>query len=168
MRWKDRSKVGSLGWLSWTIINNHIDTLVSTSADAGWSGVSNTGKICDILRAGIVPEFRGGGDSNAKMIRAIERLTTKDSGYAHLFESLSHMQRLCLFASVLAEGRPDERGVTPLNAVVAASIHRYAAELRIQAPLSRLSHDNYSVHLSRGKAKFIQCLMTELEKLSNG
>ena len=167
-RWKDRNKVGSLGWLSWSIINKHLDSLISSSGDAGWAGVSNTGKICDMLESGVVPDFGGGGDSNAKMIRAIEQLTTKESGYAHLFESLSPMQRLCLFASVLAEGRPDERGVPPLAASVAASIHRYAAELRMKAPLKRLSHVNYSIHVSRGKSAFLARLVDEMERVANG
>ncbi|WP_111639970.1 hypothetical protein [Marinomonas shanghaiensis] len=162
MRWKDSTKVGSLGWLSWTIVNRHIDTLISTSADAGWRGVSNAGKICDMLESGVVPEFGGGGDSNAKMIKAIEQLTTKDSGYAHLFDSLSPMQRLCLFAAVLAEGRRDERGQPPLNAVIASQIGRYAAELRMKAPLKRLTPVNYSVHLSRGRDAFLKALLAEI------
>lgn len=167
MRWKDSTKVGSLGWLSWTIVNKHIDTLISTSADAGWTGISNTGKMCDMLKTGIQPEFGGGGGSNAKMIKAIEQLTTKDSGFGYLFDSLSPMQRLCLFASVLAEGRKDERGMAPLNASIAASIRRYAAELRMQPPLKRLSPVNYSVHLSRGKAAFIDRLVAEMEARAN-
>ena len=162
MRWKDSRKVGSLGWLSWTIINRHIDSLISTSKDAGWEGVSNTGKICDMLESGVVPEFGGGGGSNAKMIRAIEKLTTKDSGYGYLFSSLSPMQRLCLFASVLAAGRPDKHGTPPTGASIAAFIHRYAAELGIQPPLKRISHPNYAVHLSRGKSAYINNLINEL------
>jgi hypothetical protein len=166
MRWKDSTKVGSLGWLSWTVVNKHIDTLISTSADAGWRGVSNAGKICDMLESGIVPEFGGGGDSNAKMIKAIEQLTTKESGFAHLFDSLTPMQRLCLFASVLAEGRRDERGMAPLNASVAALIGRYAAELRMKAPLKRLSAVNYSVHSSRGRDAFIKALLAKIAAVS--
>lgn len=162
MRWKDRNKVGSLGWLSWSIINKHIDTLISTSADAGWAGVSNAGKICDMLQTGIVPEFGGGGDSNEKMIRAVESLITRESGYAHLFDSLTPMQRLCLFSSALAEGRRDERGQPPLNAVIASQISRYAAELRMKAPLTRLSAVNYSVHLSRGRDAFMKALLSEI------
>ncbi len=163
MRWPKRNEVGSLGWLSWIIINKHIDSLVSSSADAAWAGVSNTGKICDILKSGVVPEFGGGGDSNAKMIRAIERLTTKDSGYAYLFEPLSPMQRLCLFAGVLAEGRKDARGVAPSNKSIVDCMASYAAELGFEKRYFELAESRYERHVSEGKSRFVRALGVALE-----
>jgi hypothetical protein len=164
MRWKDHQKVGSLGWLSWTIVNKHIDTLISTSADAGWRGVSNAGKICDMLESGVVPEFGGGGGSNAKMIKAIEQLTTKDSGYGHLFDSLSPMQRLCLFASVLAEGRKDERGIVPSNKAIVGTLPLYAAELRLKAQHYKLKEKTFESHLLQGKSRFVRAVAEAVEK----
>jgi hypothetical protein len=164
MRWKDSTKVGSLGWLSWTVVNKHIDTLISTSADAGWRGVSNAGKICDMLESGIVPEFGGGGDSNAKMIKAIEQLTTKESGFAHLFDSLTPMQRLCLFASVLAEGRRDERGMAPSYKTIVGTLPLYAAELRLKAQHFKIKEKTFESHLLQGKSRFVHAVAMALEE----
>jgi hypothetical protein len=164
MRWKDSTKVGSLGWLSWTIVNKHIDSLISTSADAGWTGISNTGKACELLRTGIQPEFGGGGGSNAKMIKAIEQLTTKDSGYGHLFDSLSPMQRLCLFAAVLANGRKDARGVVPSNKAIVGTLPLYAAELRLKAQHYKLKEKTFESHLLQGKSRFVHAVAEAVEK----
>ena len=168
MRWKDSDKVGSLGWLSWTIVNKHIDTLISTSADAGWRGVSNTGKICDMLESGVVPEFGGGGGSNAKMIKAIEQLTTKESGYAHLFDSLSPMQRLCLFAAVLANGRKDARGVVPSNKAIVGALPLYAAELRLKAQHYTLTENRFEKHVAEGKSRFVHAVAAAVDKAAMG
>ncbi|SBS29049.1 hypothetical protein MSP8886_01416 [Marinomonas spartinae] len=162
MRWKDRNKMGSLGWLSWAIVNKHVDTLVSSSADAGWAGVSNTGKICDMLESGVVPEFGGGGESNAKMIRAIESLTAKSSGYGYLFESLSPMQRLCLFAAVLSDGRKDARGIAPSNRAIVGSLPLYAAELRLKAQHFKLTENRFEKHVAEGKSRFLHALAAAL------
>ncbi|MBJ7539875.1 hypothetical protein [Marinomonas transparens] len=166
MRWLNREKVGSLGWLSWVIINKHLDSLVSSSADAGWAGISNTGKICDMLESGVVPDFGGGGGSNEKMIRAIEQLTHKDSGYGHLFESLSPMQRLCLFSAVLAEGRPNARGVTPSNAVIVGTLAQYAAELGFEQRHFTMTENRFEKHVLQGKTRLIRAVNAEIEALS--
>lgn len=164
MRWKDREKMGSLGCLSWAIVNRHIDTLISTSADAGWSGVGNTGNICDSLKTGVVPDFLGGGDSNAKMIKAIEQLTMKDSGYGYLFDSLSPMQRLCFFAAVLAEGRKDARGMAPSNKAIVGSLPLYAAELRLKSQHYKLTENRFEKHVAEGKSRFVHAVAAAIEQ----
>lgn len=163
MRWKDREKTGSLGWLSWTIVNKHIDYLITSPQDAGWSGNGNTGKICDMLQSGIVPDFQGGGGSNDAMVNAIAKLSKKDSGYTHLFESLTESQRLCLFSAVLAEGRKDARGVAPSNAVIVSGLANYAAELGFQRRHFKMTEATFKSHLASAKSRYVHALALAVE-----
>lgn len=162
MRWIDRHKPLSLGGISWNVINRHINYLISPSKDAGWHGQSNAGKICDMLATGIQPDFQGGGNSNEKMIREVEKLTVGDSGYGYLLSGLSDMQLLCLLAAVLAQGRVNERGTPPTNAAIVAMLPQYAAELRLKAPHKALQVNRFEKHVAEGKSRFVKRVEKEL------
>lgn len=162
MRWIDRNKPLSLGGIAWQVINRHINYLISPSEDAGWHGQSNAGSICDMLASGVLPNFGGGGDSNAKMIREVEKLTLPQSGYSYLFDDLSELQCLCLFAAVLAEGRVNERGQAPSNAAIVAALPQYAAELRIKMPHKAIRTERFEKHVTEGKSRFIKRVGKEL------
>lgn len=162
MRWINRNKPQSLGGISWAIINRHISYLVSSTLDAGWHGQSNAGTICDMLESGLMPDFQGGGNSNAKMIREVEKLSLKDSQLSYLFEALTPMQKLCLFAAVLADGRKNERGEAPSNAAICAMLPGYAAELRLKAPHKTMGEKVFANHVAAGRSDFIKRVEKEL------
>ncbi|MBJ7550762.1 hypothetical protein [Marinomonas ostreistagni] len=163
MRWINRHKAGSLGARSWAVINHHVNYLISSSEDAGWHGQSNAGKICDMLETGQVPDFQGGGNSNAKMIREVELLTHSDTGLDYLFSDLTRTQKLCLFAAVLADGNKDERGVSPSNASIVMHLPEFAAKLRMKAPHKAVSVNGFEKHVSAGRSAFIRRLEVELK-----
>lgn len=163
MRWINRHKAGSLGARSWAVINHHVNYLISSSQDAGWHGQSNAGKICDMLETGQVPDFQGGGNSNAKMIREVELLTHSDSGLDYLFSDLTRTQKLCLFAAVLADGNKDERGISPSNASIVMHLPEFAAKLRLKTPHKPMSEKVFANHVAAGRSAFIKRLAVELE-----
>jgi len=162
MRWINRDKRGSVESLAFQIVDRHISYLISSSADAGWMGASNAGMICDSLESGLTPDFNGGGNSNAVMIRQIELLSVRDKGFSWLFEGLSRMQRLCLFAAVLAEGRRDARGIPPSNVRIAAELPVYAAELHLGPAHSTPTEKTFNNHVSEGRKRFISKVTSEL------
>lgn len=162
MRWINRDKRGSVESLAFQIIDRHISYLISASADAGWMGASNAGMICDSLESGLTPDFNGGGNSNAAMIRQIELLSVSDKGFSWLFEGLSRMQRLCLFAAVLAEGRKDARGVIPSSARIASELPTYAAELHLGPAHTTPTEKTFTNHVSEGRKRFINKVSSEL------
>ncbi|WP_425641430.1 hypothetical protein ACPUEK_15965 [Marinomonas gallaica] len=162
MRWMNRNKPQSLGGISWAVLDRHLSYLVSSALDAGWHGQSNAGTICDMLESGVMPDFQGGGNSNAKMIREVEKLTTSDSKLGYLFSDLTDMQRLCLFAAALADGRKNEWGEAPSNAAICAMLPGYAAELRLKAPHKTLRPENFANHVAAGRSAFIKRVEQEL------
>ncbi|WP_067096137.1 hypothetical protein [Marinomonas atlantica] len=164
MRWNDRHKPLSLGGISWNVINRHINYLISSSKDAGWHGQSNAGKICDMLETGIEPDFQGGGNSNSKMIREIEKLEVSDSGLDYLFSDLTPQQKLCLLAAVLADGRKNEHGQAPSNAAIVAMLPGYAAQLRMKAPHKAILVNRFEKHVAEGKSRFVKRVEQELIK----
>ncbi len=164
MRWINRNKPQSLGGISWAIINRHISYLVSSTLDAGWHGQSNAGTICDMLESGLMPDFQGGGNSNAKMIREVEKLSLKDSQLSYLFDALTPMQKLCLFAAVLADGRKNEHGQPPSNAAIVAMLPGYAAQLRMKAPHKAILVNRFEKHVAEGKSRFVKRVEQELIK----
>ncbi|ADZ91078.1 hypothetical protein GV054_09045 [Marinomonas mediterranea] len=163
MRWKDKDKLNTLGSLSWRIINDHVTYLISSTADAGWKGVGNTGRICESLMFGVSPTFSGGGDSNAAMIRHIKALSVKDKGFSWLFRDLSRMQKLCLFAAVLAEGRRTIKGRPLSNARIAATLPTFAAELRLGPAHTVPSEKTFANNVSEGRKRFLATLEEELQ-----
>ncbi|KZN12617.1 hypothetical protein [Marinomonas sp. TW1] len=165
MRWLDRDKSNTLGALGWRIINDQITYLTASSADAGWTGVGNTGRICESLQTGVVPSFQGGGESNAAMMRQIRMLSAKDKGFAWLFADLSRMQKLCLFAAVLAEGRKTTQGKPLSNARIAASLPVFAAELRLGPAHKSMSEKTFANNVAEGRKRFIKRLEKELVSL---
>ncbi len=162
MRWLNRDKPNTLGALGWRIVNDHINYLISSSADAGWSGVGNTGRICEAIESGITQTFGGGGDSNAAMIRQIRALAEKDKGLSWLFCDLSRMQLLCLLAAVLAEGRKTMKGKPLSNARIGASLPEFAAELRLGPARATLSEKTFSNNVAEGRKRFLLKLQNEL------
>lgn len=164
MRWINRNKPLTLGGISWAVLNRHLSFLVSSSLDAGWHGQSNTGTICDMLESGRVPDFHGGGNSNAKMIREVEKLNVSDK-FSYLFEGLTEMQRLCLYAAALADGRKNEWGVPPSNAAICAMLPGYAAELRLKAPHKTMGEKVFANHVAAGRLAFIKRVEQELTRL---
>jgi len=164
MRWIGRHQPMSVGAISWEIINRHISYLISPSLDAGWHGQSNAGKICDMLETGIQPDFQGGGNSNAKMIREVEKLTFPDSRYDYLFSDLSDIQKLCLCVAVLADGRKNEHGKSPSNAAIVAMLPAYAAQLRFKVPHKPIKVNRFEKHVSEGKSLFVKRVEKELIK----
>ena len=162
MRWLDRDKPNSLGALGWRIINDQVTYLTSSSSDAGWSGVGNTGRICDALEQGVTPSFGGGGGSNDAMIRHVRLLSVKDKGFEWLFCDLSRMQKLCLLVAVLADGRKNEWGEAPSNAAICAMLPGYAAELRLKAPHKTVRPENFTNHVAAGRSAFIKRVEQEL------
>ncbi len=162
MRWLDRDKPNTLGALGWRIVNDHVTYLIASSADAGWSGVGNTGRICDSAQLGVTPTFGGGGNSNNAMIKHIRALSVKDKGFAWLFCDLSRMQQLCLLAAVLAEGRKTIKGKPLTNARIAATLPTFAAELRLGPAHTTPSEKNFANHVAEGRKRFLLKLQTEL------
>ena len=162
MRWIDRNKPQTLGGISWSVLNRHLSYLVSSSLDAGWHGQSNAGTICDMLESGLMPDFQGGGNSNAKMIREVEKLTISDSKLGYLFSELTDMQRLCLFAAALADGRKNEWGKAPSNAAICAMLPGYAAELRLKAPHKPISEKAFANHVVEARKRYLITLQKEL------
>ena len=162
MRWLDRDKPNTLGALGWRIVNDQVTYLISSSEDAGWSGVGNTGRICESFESGVTPTFGGGGDSNAAMIRQIRVLTVKDKGLNWLFSDLSRMQKLCLFAAVLAEGRKTTKGKPLSNARIAATLPVFAAELRLGPAHASPSEKTFANNVAEGRKRFLLKLQAEL------
>ncbi len=167
MRWINKDKPNTLGALSWLIANEYVNYLLSSTQDAGWKGVGNTGSICDSLRSGTVPTFGGGGDSNAAMIRQIEALRVRDKGLAWLFADLSRMQKLCLLTAVLANGHKTIRGVPLSNARIAATLPTYAAQLRLGPAHSTMSEKTFANHVAEGRKRFMVRISAELVALIN-
>lgn len=162
MRWLDRDKPNTLGALSWVIINEYVDYLISSTADAGWSGVGNTGRICHALATGIVPDFNREVDGNAAMIRQIKLLTVRDKGLGWLFDDLTKMQKLCLLSAVLAEGRRTSQGKALSNARIAATLPVFAAELRLGPPRAIPSEKTFANNVVEGRKRFLLKLKFEL------
>lgn len=162
MRWLNRDKPNTLGALGWRIVNDQVTYLISSSADAGWSGVGNTGRICESALLGITPTFGGGGDSNAAMIKQIRALSVKDKGFDWLFCDLSQMQKLCLFAAVLAEGRKTIKGKPLTNARIAATLPTFAAELRLGPAHATPSEKTFANNIAEARKRFLLKLQTEL------
>jgi len=165
MRWMNKDKPNTLGALSWLIANEYVDYLLSSTADAGWKGIGNTGTICDSLQSGTVPTFGGGGDSNAAMIRQIEALRVRDKGLGWLFADLSKMQKLCLLTAVYASGHKTSRGKPLSNARIAATLPTYAAQLRLGPAHSTMSEKTFANHVAEGRKRFINRVMLELKSL---
>ncbi len=44
MRWLNRDNPNTLSALGWRIVNDYVTYLIASTADAGWSGVGNTGE----------------------------------------------------------------------------------------------------------------------------
>lgn len=162
MRWLNRDKPNTLSALGWRIVNDYVTYLIASTADAGWSGVGNTGRICESIQTGVTQSFNGGGDSNAAMIRQIRALSVKDKGHAWLFNDLSPMQRLCLLAAVLAEGRKTIKGKPLTNARIAATLPMFAAELRIGPAHATPSEKTFSNNVAEGRKRFLLKLQSEL------
>lgn len=162
MRWLDRDKPNTLGALGWRIINDQVTFQTSSSSDAGWSGVGNTGRICESLEQGVTPSFGGGGGSNDAMIRHVRLLSVKDKGFAWLFCDLSRMQKLCLFAAVLADGRRTIKGAPLTNARIAATLPAFAAELRLGPAHSTPSEKTFANNVAEGRKRFLDKLQREL------
>lgn len=162
MRWLDRDKPNSLGALGWRIVNDYVTYLASSSADAGWYGVGNTGRICESIEVGITPTFLGGGDSNAAMIQQVRGLSARDKGHAWLFCDLSRMQLLSLLAAVLAEGRRTAQGKGLSNARIASTLPTFAAELRLGPAHATPSEKTFANNVAEGRKRFLLKLQTEL------
>jgi hypothetical protein len=162
MRWLDRDKPNTVGALGWRIVNDQITYLIASTADAGWSGVGNTGRICESLEQGVTPSFGGGGDSNGAMIKHIRGLSVKDKGFTWLFCDLSRMQMLCLFAAVLAEGRRTIKDAPLTNMRIAATLPAFAAELRLGPAHTTPSEKNFANHVAEGRKRFLLKLQKEL------
>ncbi|MEL0623842.1 hypothetical protein V6238_12140 [Marinomonas arenicola] len=162
MRWKDREKPNTLSALGWRIVNDHVTYLIAGTADAGWAGVGNTGRICESLEQGVTPSFSGGG-SNSAMIKHIRALSVKDKGFAWLFCDLSRMQLLCLLAAVLAEGRRTTKGASLTNMRIAATLPVFAAELRLGPAHATPSEKSFSNHVAEGRKRFLVRLQNEVK-----
>jgi len=162
MRWKDREKPNTLSALGWRIVNDHVTYLIAGTADAGWAGVGNTGRICESLEQGVTPSFSGGGGSNSAMIKHIRALSVKDKGFTWLFCDLSRMQMLCLFAAVLAEGRRTIKDAPLTNMRIAATLPVFAAELRLGPAHATPSEKSFSNHVAEGRKRFLARLQDEV------
>ncbi|MBJ7536646.1 hypothetical protein [Marinomonas transparens] len=162
MRWLNRDKPNSIGALGWKIVNEHINYLISSSADAGWSGVGNTGRICESIESGITPTFDTGIDNDSAMIRQIRSLTVKDKGLSWLFADLTRMQTLCLLAAVLAEGRRTIQGEPLSNGHIAATLPVFAAELRLGPVHKAPSEKTFANNVAEGRRRFMLKLQAEL------
>ena len=161
MHWTDRDKPNTLGALGWRVVNDHINYLIASSADAGWSGVGNTGRICESIQTGVVPTF-GGGDSSGAMIRQLRALTAKDKGFSGLFADLSRMQLLCLLTAVLAEGRTTRQGKALSHERIAATLPAFAAELRLGPVHTPPSAKTFANHVAEGRKRLLLRLQSEL------